>query len=125
MSRRRADLTPLFVLACAMVLLLLLLSDFGPNEIDTFNQLPEERGRVSIACVVTDVKASEKGWLLMLRDCEGGEVRAFLRNDSAVEPPIRGAPVVVIGEPSEDDPLFLFVESLTPLASSHSTGAKG
>ena len=126
MRFRQPPVRVLFVAASLAVLVLLVLSDFRSIQVASFSEMPPSGGRFKISCVVIGCGTSQKGWVLTLRDCAGGEVGAFLSRDSLLEPPAAGAIVELIGEVAEDDRSFVFIESLKvvapPQASSSSDG---
>jgi hypothetical protein len=102
----------MFIAASLVVLLLLAVSDFRPIQVASFGEIPSSGGRFRISCVVIDGKEGQKGWVLTLRDCSGGEVRAFLSRDIATGPPDAGTIVELVGESTEDDRSFVFIESI-------------
>jgi hypothetical protein len=108
----------LLVAASLAVFVLLMLSDFKPIQVVSFSETSSGGGRFKISCVVIDSGTSQKGWVLTLRDCAGNEVGAFLNRELSYEPPATGAIVEIIGEVAEDDPSFVFIESLKVIAPS-------
>ncbi len=107
----QASVRALFVLASISVLLLLILSDFRPVEVETFQDSPPGV-RFKISCLLVDCRTSQKGWVLTVRDTLGAEVDAFLGRNVAMEPPEVGTILELVGEKTEDDPSFLIIESL-------------
>lgn len=106
----QASVKGLFVLASISVLLLLMLSDFRPVEVETFRDSPSG-GRFKISCLLVDCRTSQKGWVLTVRDTIGAEVDAFLGRNVAMKPPEVGSIIELVGEKTEDDPSFLIIES--------------
>jgi hypothetical protein len=106
----QASVKGLFVLASISVLLLLMLSDFRPVEVENFRDSPSS-GRFKISCLLVDCRTSQKGWVLTVRDTVGAEVDAFLGRNVAMKPPEVGSIIELVGEKTEDDPSFLIIES--------------
>ena len=127
MRLRKPTVRVLFVAASLAVFILLLASDFRHIQITDFSEMPPGGERVKVSCVVIDCGESQKGWVLTLSDCNGGEARGFLSKEVSPEPPATGTVVELTGEVSDDDQSFIFIEMLrvlTPLQSAPASNGK-
>lgn len=100
----------LLAVAAACVAALALLSDFEPQDVAGLRDLDGE-GRVSV--MVLECRECEGGYLLGISDGMGGEATAFCPGEFLSAPLAAGEAVTLTLQPSEDDPNFLFVRSLS------------
>jgi len=76
----------LLVLAGLSVLALLLVSDFAPEQVESFTTAPGGTGATKVVCTVQSVKDGANGWTLRLTDGQGNTMGAFLSHDSGPAP---------------------------------------
>jgi len=100
----------LLAVAAVCVVALALLSDFQPPDVAGLRDLDGE-GRVSV--IVLECRECEGGYLLDISDGMEGEATAFCPGDLLSAPLAAGEMVTLTLQPSEDDPAFLFVRSLS------------
>jgi hypothetical protein len=104
----------LFVLATAVVICLVLLSDPSPPSCTDLAAAQSSGGTASVICRVVAIREKDTGWTMDLTDARGGVAQAFLSRSLGQAPPSTGAVVELVLEPS-DRPGFFFILSFVTL----------
>jgi len=97
----------LFALSLISISLLLLASDHGAPLIQDFGALEGAAGEVEVICLVTDVRATDKGWMLDLTDTRSQTMSGYCSKAVMTCPPPAGTVLRIRGRLSDDpEPLF-------------------
>ena len=114
--RSRKDHTRcLFLAATIMVVALLLTSDFSPEVVTDISKVDPAAERIEIICTVAGSSTTTKGFMLILEDSRGQQVKGFASADLAPMPEL-GALVKIDADVSWDEGPFLYVKGVVRLA---------
>lgn len=111
--RRANPVKKLFILSTASVMLLLLLSDSSPHDIDSFTEITPSGDLVRMKCLLVSITNSSSGWICVFQDMEGIQIRGFCSET----PPPAGSLIEIVANPSSEKD-FIYVEKINVLRSS-------
>lgn len=116
------DPRSIIALACVVVCVLLLLSDFSPRTVRRFDELEGIDGRVELVCVITSEKPAKGGTMLQIEDVTGSALKAYCKNGTYELNASLPCTVRIIGTVQKSSPGIIFAEGVvlqsTPSAQS-------
>ncbi|HTY46490.1 MAG TPA: hypothetical protein VMB46_02370 [Methanomassiliicoccales archaeon] len=98
-----------------MVIALLIASDFSPVAVTDISTLGPSTERIEMICTLAGSSATSKGFMLVLEDSRGQQVKGFAAADLAPLPEPSSL-LRVYADLSWDEGLFLYVKKIERIA---------